>query len=201
MSNKDFWEEWNKSGGPKYPHEKLIQFLFRNYRSERDQLTALDLGSGGGVHTEFLLKEGLKVHAVDISENGISITRSKLENQGLKAESLLVASISDIDYPENHFDLVVTVSVLDSAGLEVSKKAISKAFRSLKPGGKLFAFFAHEEDYRREVLKDAGFHVFSESDVDSLLDQPWSELHRDIYMTTYNNKTYTQKDHVITATK
>lgn len=36
----DIWNEWNSSSGPKYPHEKVIQFCFRNYPlpvSEKDK--------------------------------------------------------------------------------------------------------------------------------------------------------------------
>ncbi len=201
MSNKVFWEEWNKSGGPRYPHEKVIQFLFRNYKTDRDKLTALDLGSGGGVHTEFLLKEGLTVHAVDISSNGIEITREKLKNAGLQAANLSVGSIHEIEYEPEFFDLVISIGVLDCAGLTISTEALNKAYTALKPGGKLFAVFACKGDYRESVLKDAGFLTYSSDNLDNLLSQPWSEVMRDIYSTTYNNKEYMQMDHIITAIK
>ncbi len=54
----DIWNEWNNSGGPKYPHEKVIQFVFRNYplpisENEGRRIDVLDLGCGNGVHTHF----------------------------------------------------------------------------------------------------------------------------------------------------
>src|SRR2546426_7636787 len=55
----DIWNTWNASGGPKYPHEKVIQYCFRNFPPEqRSSVRALDVGCGGGVHTAFLAAEG-----------------------------------------------------------------------------------------------------------------------------------------------
>ena len=65
--HREIWEKWNLSGGPKYPHEKVIQFCFRRYpRREDRELKALDLGCGGGVHSLFLAAEGFSVTGVDV---------------------------------------------------------------------------------------------------------------------------------------
>jgi 2-polyprenyl-3-methyl-5-hydroxy-6-metoxy-1,4-benzoquinol methylase len=87
MSERSMWNHWNESGGPKYPHEKVVQFCFRNYPPEiRKGIRALDLGCGSGVHTIFLVEEGFDVTGINLSEIAIKNTRKKLNLLGLKAD-------------------------------------------------------------------------------------------------------------------
>jgi hypothetical protein len=45
------WDDWNATGGPKYPKQKTVQFSFRRFpaRDQRMGKRALDLGCGSGV--------------------------------------------------------------------------------------------------------------------------------------------------------
>jgi len=87
MSEMQRWEDWNASGGPRYPHEKVVQFFFRSFPVEtRRSLLALDLGCGSGVHTVFLARDGVRVLAVDVSETGVANTQQRLRESGLEAD-------------------------------------------------------------------------------------------------------------------
>jgi len=69
------WDKWNKIPGSKYPHEKVVQFCFRNFPLEkRSKTKVLDLGCGRGVHTEFLALEGFQVSACDFSVTAVACT-------------------------------------------------------------------------------------------------------------------------------
>ena len=140
----DMWEDWNRKGGPKYPHEKVIQFCFRNFprREDRSGRTALDLGCGGGVHAVFLAQEGFAVTGVDFSTEAIHTTRSKLDRLGLDAV-LSTQSLEALDLPDASFDLVISVGVLDAAGPRAAAAGLSKLPPFLRPGALgLFLFAA-----------------------------------------------------------
>ena len=37
------WDKWNKDGGPRYPQEKVVQFVLRNYKGiSENNFAALD---------------------------------------------------------------------------------------------------------------------------------------------------------------
>jgi 2-polyprenyl-3-methyl-5-hydroxy-6-metoxy-1,4-benzoquinol methylase len=202
--NTNFWNEWNETGGPKYPHEKTIQFVFRNLPREtekRKNLHVLDLGCGGGVHTAFLLQEGFKVSAVDIAESGIKHTLAKVTSINKKCEFIGIASIHDIAFEPETFDAVVCIGVLDSAGETISARAIQKVFAILKKGGKGFFVFSHFEDYRVSLLAENGFRGYSETEVKQLFNHPWEKLYIDDYITTYENRSRKQHDFLVTVDK
>jgi UDP-2,4-diacetamido-2,4,6-trideoxy-beta-L-altropyranose hydrolase len=80
------WDLWNQSGGPKYPNEKIIQFIFRSIpKFDRPVTRVLDLGCGSGVHTEFLAAEEFETYACDISPVGIKNTFDRLKKKDLVA--------------------------------------------------------------------------------------------------------------------
>lgn len=202
--NTAFWNEWNETGGPKYPHEKAIQFVFRNLprvEEKRKQFHVLDLGCGGGVHTAFLLQEGFKVSAIDIAESGIENTIKKITAINKKCEFVGVSSIHDISFAPDTFDAVICIGVLDSAGYQISTQAISKVFTVLKQGGKGIFVFSQFDDYRVNLLSQNGFHGYNESEVKQLFNHPWNTLHIDDYITTYENKSRKQHDFLVTLEK
>lgn len=203
-NNTNFWNEWNETGGPKYPHEKAIQFVFRNLPREiekRNQLHVLDLGCGGGVHTAFLLQEGFKVSAVDIAESGIKHTLEKVTAINKKCEFIGVASIHEIAFEPDTFDAVICIGVLDSAGAAISTQAIQKVFTMLKKGGKGIFVFSQFEDYRVALLAKNSFHGYTETEVKQLFNHPWKKLYIDDYITTYENKSRKQHDFLVTVEK
>jgi SAM-dependent methyltransferase len=164
------WDEWNLSGGPRYPHDQAVRFVFRAFPPDRRVgVRALDLGCGGGVHTEFLAREGFQVLATDISSVGLEATRKRLAAAGLSAE-LQLADLAGTSLPERSLDLVLCVSVLDSAGPEASREGVARAARSLKPGGRGFFLFAAEGDFRLAGANPWRLHGYTEAEVRAVFD-------------------------------
>jgi ubiquinone/menaquinone biosynthesis C-methylase UbiE len=199
---KEKWEQWNKNGGPAYPHEKLIQFMFRNYPKEtRPNVKVLDLGCGSGANTVFLCKENFKVCGTDISDAGINNTRSKLDANSLKPESLKVEPISTISYPDNYFDCIVSIGVFDAAGKSETIQAIKEVYRVLKNSGKGLFIFASNEDFRiKNKILDLYGYNFDELN-DMFRTASFEKIWIDSYKTSYENNSYIQSDFIVTVFK
>lgn len=110
------WDEWNDNGGPSYPHEKVVQFVFRHFApAVRAQTCFLDLGCGGGVHAAFLAREKFQVFGMDISPVAIARTHQRLVRECLNAE-LAIGSVDAISMPDASLHGLISIGVLDCAG-------------------------------------------------------------------------------------
>lgn len=195
------WNNWNLSGTPKYPHMKLIQFMFRNYPlSVRNNTIVLDLGCGSGVNTKFLSQEGFRVYATDISPVGVENTRTLIEQNGLKVEDYKVESISQLSYLENFFDCIVSIGVIESAGIEEARKCAPLIYHTLKPGGKAFLVFSAHDDFRMEH-NTFNLYGYNEDEVRSIFKGSFTTVLIDHYITTFENQIMKQHDFVVTLVK
>jgi SAM-dependent methyltransferase len=192
------WESWNSGGGPKYPHEKVVQFCFRNYPAAvRAQTHALDLGCGGGVHTLFLATEGFRVSACDISENGVRNTQAALQARGLEGE-VSVCAMQDIDYPPQTFDLVLCIATLGAAGLVAARGALDRLTAICKPGAKAFFLFEANDDFHG-VENELDVYGCSRAEVEELFLTRFSQVWIDEHTSTYKNGLLFQKDWLVTV--
>lgn len=199
------WDQWNETGGPRYPHEKVVQFLFRRFpdRARRNGLRVLDLGCGSGVHTVFLAREGFEAHGSDISPVGVRNTDARLTEAGCNA-TVSVGSVEAIAYPDNHFDALFSIGVLECAGLALFVGALAEVVRVLKPGAPALLCFASDLDFRLRDGNALGLHGFTDAEilqaavnVRGLVSVFWM----DRYITTYENKRIEQNDHLVTLIK
>ncbi len=92
----------------------------------------LDAGCGIGVFTRYYSKKGFDVHAIDITDTAVEITRKSLEALGLYA-SVVQGNIEAIPYPDNFFDFVVSNGVVHHT--PDTEQAVREIFRILKPKG------------------------------------------------------------------
>ena len=200
--NPDLWDRWNESGGPKYPHEKVVQFCFRNFAAaDRPQTRMLDLGCGGGVHTTFLAREGFLATATDVSPVAIETTRRKLASEGLGAD-LLVQSAGAVDLPASSLDGVICVGVLEAAGPQVAAAAMARLFDILRPGGRGLFLFASDRDFRiQDQHNPWQLHGYSQQEVQASFDRGFAQLDIDRYITTYESGRYEQNDWLVTITR
>lgn len=202
----ELWDKWNSTGGPKYPHDKVIQFLFRAYpdRLIRQNIHILDLGCGGGVHMEFLTAEGFLVHGQDISKNALDTTKNRLHSKGLNYESLKIGSTHEIFLKNDSMDAVICIGVLECINPSLLTSSLLEILRVLKIGGKALCLFAAQGDFRCQQPNPWQLHGYSEQEVDKavLSIQPLcSYIYKDIYMTTYKSHLMTQKEHLLTLMK
>jgi SAM-dependent methyltransferase len=149
--------------------------------SEGRKLDLLDAGCGTGYNIEHYEKSGHRVFSFDIAEHAIA----GVLRRGFR--KVCQASVTQIPYRSQTFDLVFSFDVLEQISVEEGAQAIHEMHRVLKPGGSLFirvpAFewmrSSHDEDlatahrYTRpelvQMMRQAGFEIRLASYANTLL--------------------------------
>lgn len=137
------WENIYKKGGKDYkyydvmkPHEDIDKII--KIFKEKGVKRILDLGCGIGRNLLCLAQQGFEVYGIDMSEEGIKFTKESLKKRGLKANLRIGNIFEKLPYPDNFFDAVVSVQVLQHGSLNQIRKAIAEIERVLKPKDLLF---------------------------------------------------------------
>ncbi len=100
--------------------------------------TVLDLGSGGGI--DVLLSARRvgptgKAYGLDMTDEMLALARESQRKSGLNNVEFLKGTMEDIPLPDNSVDVVISNCVIN---LSADKdRALSEAFRVLRPGGRL----------------------------------------------------------------
>ena len=196
-----FWDGWNANGGPKYPRDDVVRFCLRRYRdrASRAGVRALDLGCGGGVNSLFLAEEGFEITACDISPAGVALTNERLAARGLKAESA-VASLDNLPFPPQSFDLIVSVGVLDCCMPGVPEAALPAIGRLLRPKGAGLFIFATDKDYRIDDPANPFVRRgFTEAEVVAMFNGAFSSVEIDRHTATEKGRTIALDNWMVTV--
>ncbi|MGB5933471.1 MAG: methyltransferase domain-containing protein [Anaerolineae bacterium] len=150
----------------------------------RGMRRVLDVGCGGGRHLLYLAKQGFAVYGTDRSAAGLAISRERLEKEGLKA-TLRRCDMTEVPFPDEFFDAVLSVYVLHHNRLENIEKAVGEIRRAPKRGGLVFANLSGKGDHKEGKGKkiepgtyicDSGIeagmphHFFTRQEVEDLLE-------------------------------
>ncbi|MDP3793000.1 MAG: class I SAM-dependent methyltransferase [bacterium] len=93
----------------------------------------LDVGCGGGVKSKYLIKKGLKIVGIDLSEKMIEIAQKEVPDA-----KFLVADITKPLEFDEKFDGIFAQAVLLHIYKKDIKKVIGNLASLLKPGGYLY---------------------------------------------------------------
>ncbi len=96
----------------------------------------LDLGCGSGRNLFYLVKQRFEVSGIDIAPTGIRQIREKLGDR--KADLKVADIFAKLPYPDDFFDAIVSVQVLQHAKEKKIKGLVSEMVRVLKPKGLIF---------------------------------------------------------------
>jgi len=128
-----------------YRKRRLFQLM------ELDKIAGkkvLDVGCGIGQHTVFHAMHGAESYGFDISAVGVAhAVRMAQANNVADLCHFEVASVSDLPYEDNYFDIVVVNAVLHH--IIKYPNIHTETWRVLKPGGKLFV----ADELRNPVYK------------------------------------------------
>jgi SAM-dependent methyltransferase len=95
----------------------------------------LEIGLGEGSESESLIRLGARWSGVDLTEESIQRVGTRLMLRGLPYEDLRQASVLDLPFPDNAFDVVFSHGVLHH--VPDIKQAQKEIHRVLRPGGEL----------------------------------------------------------------
>jgi 2-polyprenyl-6-hydroxyphenyl methylase/3-demethylubiquinone-9 3-methyltransferase len=96
------------------------------------QLTALDIGCGGGLLAEEMTRLGCHVTGVDPSASSLAVARAHAHASGLSI-TYLEGVGEQLPFPDASFDLVYCCDVLEH--VHDLERVIAETARVLKPGG------------------------------------------------------------------
>ena len=133
---KRYFDDTAKNYAAAYEHTRdLRSFIFQERKKIVFELfdvthgTVLDIGCGPAVHTDRLTQLGCTVYGVDVSEEMISIARSKQ----FPKTTFLIGTIERLPFEGAAFDAVLCSGVLEY--LENTEAAIREIVRVTKPRG------------------------------------------------------------------
>lgn len=122
---KNIYQEMYENGYKDNPSEtsssEFIDFLLSNFNFH----SSLNIGCGNGREMEILKEKGKASIGIDISESAVK----KCVDNGRVAA---VASILDIPFSENEFDITVTSDVIEHLKEEDLIRAFNESFRVCK---------------------------------------------------------------------
>ena len=111
-------------------------FISKHFSRFKEKSHFCDLGFGPGVLTAFILEQDTswRVKGVDISRDCLRHAQRLLEKKKVLSRSeLSVGDVRSLPYPEDTFDVVVAVEVLEH--IPDPETGLVEAMRVLKPGG------------------------------------------------------------------
>ena len=129
------WSEVEDLEGWQRPDGPVVGLIYS--LGQDPTIKVYDLGCGVGRHTVFFASQGYQVAASDISEEAVVKTKEWLKKAGLTAD-VQQGCMTEINQPDNEFDLVVCFNVIYHGFKKDIIKTIGEIYRILKPGGTLY---------------------------------------------------------------
>ena len=132
-------------------------------------MRVLDAGCGAGRNSEYLIQCGAEVFGVDADSSQIARVRAvALERASdFPAENFSVGRLTELPFPDSHFDAVICSAVLHFAADSSEFEAmVSEMWRVLAPGGVFFSRLASTIGVEDQVtrLLDRWHHLPDGSD-------------------------------------
>lgn len=158
----------NGPGDPlEYYYRPLVGRLYRDRIEQSLSLltppyeSILEIGYGSGILLPTLCSMGSNVYGVDTDSEPLRVLKS-LRKVGCTAE-LVRGDIQQADFPEEHFDLIVSISVFEH--IRDLSPVVSKIFRLLRPGGELLVGMPRVDTAMSAAFRMIGFDRIEEHHV------------------------------------
>src|SRR5215212_11236886 len=122
----------------RYSWEPYLKGFARFERGKGKRL--LEIGVGAG--TDFInwVRAGAVATGVDLTEQGVGLTRERLELEGRHAE-VRIGDAENLPFPDNTFDIVYSWGVLHHS--PDTPRAVREVHRVLRPGATAVVMVYH----------------------------------------------------------
>ncbi|MEP3346463.1 MAG: methyltransferase domain-containing protein [Litoreibacter sp.] len=148
-----------------------------DYINAQDGESLLEVGVGTGLALP-LYRKGLNVTGVDFSDEMLSKAKLRVAEENLQQiNELRQMDARDLDFPDNHFDMVAAMHIISV--VPEPERVMAQMARVCKPGGKIvltnhFAretgLLARAEQVIAPFANQLGWH--SDFDIQTVLGQP-----------------------------
>ena len=132
------WESIFRKEGRHFlePHEDMAE-LIRLFRRERAR-RILDIGSGSGRHTVLLAQRGFQVTGMDVSSEGLRLTRHWLREKKITARLTRADFFEPFAFADAAFDGAIALQSIHHGTHDRIRSCVGEIARVVKPGGILF---------------------------------------------------------------
>lgn len=113
-----------------------FDYLHEVYQWNLQNTTVLDVGAGQGGGVLEALNRGADAYGIEPGDEFCGIGKMRLADANYDDSRMLLAEGEQIPFPENHFDYIVSLQVLEH--VKNPKTIIKEIYRVLKPGGQCF---------------------------------------------------------------
>lgn len=113
---------------------KIEKEIVYDLLQARQGLKVLDIGCGTGQYSAELARLGCQVVGIDISEEMLNVAREKAVQENLNIE-FISGDIHELEFPENTFDLVLSVTALEF--FPRPDEVLAKAYSWMKENGRM----------------------------------------------------------------
>ena len=129
-----WWDPKGEMGALHTINPLRTKFVMENLTVPNPKI--LDVGCGGGILSEALVKTGAQVMGIDLSESAIQVARQHAQKQGLEIE-YCIESVEEIARKHaGSFDVVTCMEMLEH--VPAPGDIVAACAKSLKPGGHAF---------------------------------------------------------------
>jgi SAM-dependent methyltransferase len=133
----------------------------RRARGKQKNYRVLDIGCGPGITTERLARDGFDVFATDISPEAIKQCRKRLTKyfqiKDARSRVILHDMRKPFPFPGQHFDAIISISVLHHNTPRQLDACLKHINRMLKKSGRLIVGIVNEDFISDMRVIDKGF--------------------------------------------
>lgn len=145
----------NERFQPRYPDDLMVRWTLSHHPDRSARRRAVDIGCGAGRNAIFLASEGFDTVALDLSAEGVAVTRERARRAGLDIEAR-VAPAHRLELPPRAFQAAVSYGVLCYAPIDEIAQALVGIAECLEPGGRFFCMTRSDGDWRRRHGQPTG---------------------------------------------
>ena len=178
---KEFEQRYQKGDLPwdQGVHDRNLEEVINDYSIS--SCSVLELGAGTGSDAVWLVKQGYKVTAIDVSSTAVEMARDKAEKAGVDVD-IINADVLKADIPNRPFKLVFDRGCFHSIDpTENKSQLVDIIHRNLEPDGYWFSLIGSADGPDREH----GPPKMSVMDIASLVESRFELIHlKSIYLDT-----------------